>query len=60
VTLAELRQIGERRYGPRWQTKLARVLPASTRTVRYWLSGKRQIRPIVATRVLELSKKRHC
>ena len=39
MTPAELRSIGEKLYGPRWQTKLAEVLPVSTRTIRYWLSG---------------------
>ncbi|MFO0847813.1 MAG: adhesin [Gemmataceae bacterium] len=51
----ELRKIGEHTYGPRWQTKLARALPVSTRTVRYWLSGKRKIRPVIAERVRDLA-----
>ncbi len=55
MTPAELRQIGEKLYGPRWQTKLARALPVSIRTVRYWLSGKRRIRPVIAERIRGLS-----
>jgi hypothetical protein len=51
MTPAELRSIGERLYGPRWQTKLARALPVSPRTIRYWLSGKRRIRPVIAERI---------
>lgn len=55
MTPAELRDIGERLYGPRWQTKLARALPMSPRTVRYWLSGKRRLRPVIAERIRGLS-----
>jgi hypothetical protein len=55
MTSGELRTIGERLYGPRWQTKLARALPVSTRTVRYWLSGERAIRPVIAERIRGLS-----
>lgn len=45
---AEIREIGERLYGPRWQSKLARALGVSTRSVRYWLSGKHRIREPMA------------
>jgi DNA-binding transcriptional regulator YiaG len=55
MTPAELRRIGEELYGPLWQTKLARALPVSPRTVRYWLSGKRRIRPVIAERIRGLS-----
>lgn len=55
MTPVELRSLGERLFGPRWQTKLARALPVSTRTVRFWLSGKRRIRPVIAERIRELS-----
>ncbi len=55
MTPAELASLGEKLYGPRWQTNLARALPVSTRTVRYWLSGKRQIRPLVAARIRALA-----
>ena len=55
MTPAELRKIGEQLYGPRWQSKLARALPVSPRTVRYWLSGKRAIRPMVAERIRSLT-----
>jgi hypothetical protein len=51
MTPTDLRTIGERLYGPRWQTKLARALPVNPRTVRRWLSGERQIRPLVAERI---------
>jgi hypothetical protein len=51
MTPGELRKIGEFLYGPCWQTPLARALPVSTRTIRYWLSGKRKIRPVVAERI---------
>jgi DNA invertase Pin-like site-specific DNA recombinase len=48
MTPAELREIGERLYGRRWQTKLARRLKVDPRTVRRWLSGDRKISPLVA------------
>jgi plasmid maintenance system antidote protein VapI len=48
---AELRAIGEQLYGPCWQTKLARALPVNPRTVRNWISEKRQIRPVIAERI---------
>ncbi len=51
MTPTELRRIGELLHGPHWQTKLARALPVSTRTIRYWLSGKRAIRPVIAERI---------
>lgn len=54
MTPAELRKIGEELFGPRWQSKLARALPVSTRTIRYWLSGKRKIRPVIAARIRSL------
>ncbi len=47
----ELRAIGESLYGPIWQTKLARAVPANPRTIRRWLSGDRKIRPLVAERI---------
>ncbi len=55
MTPADLRKIGEALYGPCWQTKLARALPVTTRTIRYWLSGKRKIRPVVAERIRSLA-----
>jgi hypothetical protein len=55
VTPAELRKIGEYLYGPRWQTKLARALPVNVRSVRRWLSGERNIRPVIAERICGLS-----
>lgn len=55
MTPAELRSIGEKLYGPCWQTPLARALPVATRTIRYWLAGKRAIRPLVAERIRSLA-----
>ncbi len=48
---AEPRSHGERLYGPRWQSKLARALPVSVRTVRHWLAGNRNMRPAMAARI---------
>ncbi|MDB5350990.1 MAG: hypothetical protein JWN86_2237 [Planctomycetota bacterium] len=47
----ELRSIGEKLFGPRWQTMMARALPVNPRTVRKWLAGKRQISPLAAARI---------
>lgn len=54
MTPAELREIGEKLFGPRWQMPLARALPVSTRSIRHWLSGKRQMRPVIAERIRSL------
>jgi hypothetical protein len=54
MTPAELRTIGERLYGERWQSKMGKALPVSTRTIRYWLSGKREIREVIARRIKSL------
>lgn len=49
MTPEELREIGERLFGSRWQTKLARSLEngdgthVNPRTVRRWLSGESHI-----------------
>lgn len=55
MTPVELRKIGEKLFGPRWQTPLARALPVTTRSIRHWLSGKRKIRPLVAARIRSLA-----
>jgi hypothetical protein len=54
MTPSELRSIGEQLYGSRWQTKLARTLPVSPRSVRHWLSGKHKIREVIAHRIRSL------
>jgi hypothetical protein len=55
VTPDELRAIGKALYGERWQTPMAEALPCKTRTIRYWLSGKRKIRPMVEARIRNLA-----
>jgi hypothetical protein len=55
MTPAELRTHGERLFGSRWQTKLARALPVTPRSVRHWLSGKHPIRPVIAARIRSLA-----
>jgi|JI9StandDraft_1071089.scaffolds.fasta_scaffold1596770_1 DNA-binding transcriptional regulator YdaS (Cro superfamily) len=59
MTADELRQIGEKLYGPQWQAKLSRALPVNPRTVRSWLSGRREIPEENAERIraLEVSGK---
>ncbi len=53
MTAAELRSLMKENG---WtQADLARLLPLkSTRTIRYWLSGKRQIREVIARRIRDL------
>jgi hypothetical protein len=37
------------------QVELARLLPLkSTRAIRYWLTGEREIRPVIAERIRSL------
>ena len=52
---AELRRIGKKLYGEDWKTQLAAELPASDRTIRSWLSGERNIRPVIANRIRALA-----
>lgn len=57
MTAAELSQIMKEQS---WtQRDLARLLPlrtpTSTRIIRYWLSGEKPIRPLVANRILSLA-----
>ncbi|VTS00438.1 helix-turn-helix family protein : Uncharacterized protein OS=Acinetobacter baumannii OIFC110 GN=ACIN5110_2336 PE=4 SV=1 [Gemmata massiliana] len=59
MTPVELRTFGERLYGTEWQTPLARALPVSTRAIRYWLSGERKIREVIARRIQSLRAEPH-
>jgi hypothetical protein len=43
MTPEELRKIGLALYGTDWQVHLAAALRVSTRSIRYWLSGKHKI-----------------
>lgn len=54
MTPAELRRIGLRLFGPRWQTPLARAIPVNARTVRRWLAGTQNMRPAIAERIRSL------
>ena len=56
MTPSELCEIGEKLFGPKWQSKLARAMPVNPRTVRRWLSGERGIHPAMAERVMSLSE----
>jgi hypothetical protein len=58
MTPAELRAIGEAKYGRFWQSQMAQDLPCDARTIRRWLSGKRPIRPFVAARIRALVDER--
>ncbi|MCE5200862.1 MAG: adhesin [Armatimonadota bacterium] len=43
MTREELREIGTKLWGPRWQTAMANALRVNARTVRKWLAGDRGI-----------------
>jgi hypothetical protein len=55
VTPDELRAIGEKLYGAQWQTPMSKALACQTRTIRYWLSGKRNVPPVVAMLLKKLA-----
>lgn len=56
MTQAELRKLGEKVYGPGWQSKLARAIPVNSRTVRRWVSGKSKVPAAVALLLREKAK----
>jgi plasmid maintenance system antidote protein VapI len=60
MTPEDLRLAGERLYGSRWQTTLARRLKVSTRTVRRWLSGKNPIKETTAMAIRSLGPDKQC
>lgn len=53
MTPAELRNLGDK-HGRGWQTRLARAVPVSVRTIRRYLSGAMQIRPVVEVRIRQV------
>jgi hypothetical protein len=55
MTPAELREIGIRLYGERWQTALARELGVNPRTVRRWASGDSPIMKPMARAIRQLN-----
>jgi DNA-binding transcriptional regulator YiaG len=54
MTIEEFTTAAARIYGQRWQGPLAAALGVNTRTVRLWLSGKREIPEGIATNVMAL------
>jgi DNA-binding transcriptional regulator YdaS (Cro superfamily) len=50
MTPLQLSKLGEQ-LGAGWQSQLSRLLPCNVRTVQYWLTGEREIRPMVAARI---------
>jgi hypothetical protein len=54
MTPKQLRVLGESLYGQHWQTPMAHALQCSTRAIRRWLSGKRQISEITALAIQSL------
>jgi DNA-binding transcriptional regulator YdaS (Cro superfamily) len=55
MTPAELRTIGEKLYGKRWQKKMADALEVSPRSIHHWLHKTRTIRPPMAKLIRSLS-----
>lgn len=51
MTCTELQGHGERLFGARWQTPLARRLGVNTRTLRRWIADPRKIPTIVAEKL---------
>lgn len=50
MTPDQLYELGQK-LGPGWQSKLARYLECTPRTVRYWLKGERKIGRLVAKEI---------
>jgi hypothetical protein len=57
MTPTELRKIGEKLYGARWQTEMAKALSVTARTIRYYSAGKVAIRPVMAKAIRDLLPK---
>jgi DNA-binding transcriptional regulator YdaS (Cro superfamily) len=55
MTPKQLKALGKK-LGEGWQTKLARLLPCTSRTVRRWASGESEISPMVAERIKQVVK----
>ena len=53
MTPNKLRKMGSK-LGDGWQAKLARLMPCNSRTVRRWLSGEIQMRPMTWERVKQV------
>jgi hypothetical protein len=53
MTPVELRTLGDK-HGHGWQARLARAVPVNVRTVRRYLAGKMQIRPVVERRIRQV------
>lgn len=49
MTPGELEKIGRLLFGPQWQTKLAKKIGVTDRTVRNWKSGKCEISQVTVT-----------
>jgi plasmid maintenance system antidote protein VapI len=54
MTSAELRAIGEKLYGAQWQTKMAKALPISTRSINNWLNDVHRITERTARQIRAL------
>ena len=53
MTPKQLHKLGSK-LGEGWQTKLSLLMPCNVRTIRYWLHGDREIRPMVAERIKQV------
>src|SRR5262245_23412767 len=60
MTSAELiRLVGPALFGRNWQSELADWLGMNRRTIRRWMSGEDEPRPVVWTELLEITRERH-
>lgn len=57
MTPHDLRAIGNRLFGPRWQTQLARAIGVTPRTVRRWTKGDQRIPPLADFAIRQLAEK---
>lgn len=57
MTPGELEKIGQAIFGPQWQTKLAKKIGVTARTVRNWKSGKCEISQVTVTVIQGLKKR---
>lgn len=53
MTPAQLIKWGKK-LGEGWQSKLARLMPCNVRTVQYWVTGERIIRPMIWARIKQV------
>ncbi len=58
MTPEQLKQVGEALYGHEWQSRLARDLNISSRTVRRWAAGEYEVQGWAIGKLIELCQVR--